>query len=248
MNDHDTDNSPDCSDTEDSCCDIVCSDFDSDADLSDTDDDSPDNDDSLDYESLPGPVSETQETDILSVQAGDSADGVKELFTAEESTVQEDAQEDIQPEISALASRMDITGEEAEQVLQALYTPAQDRTPRQSELADLARNTEYQGQKSFLVNDEGELVETTGRRKGTQIPDGFLKDEEGFHLREVKDYHDLSNLKQNISAQAAKRKAAFGEDADLTFVVASNDFTVEEAEKLHTFVDELGCKLEWMYK
>ena len=76
----------------------------------------------------------------------------------------------------------------------------------------------------------------------------MLVDENGVHLREVKDYHNVSNLKQNIKHQTEDRRGAFGDDVDLTYVVAPN-FTLEEAEELQDYVEnKLGVDLEWQLK
>ena len=64
----------------------------------------------------------------------------------------------------------------------------------------------------------------------------------------MKDYHNVNNLKQNIKHQTEHRRSAFGNDVDLTYVVAPN-FTLEEAEKLQDYVEnKLDVDLEWQLK
>ena len=71
----------------------------------------------------------------------------------------------------------------------------------------------------------------------------------GVHIREVKNYSSLNNLKQNIRKQAEDRWDVFGRDIDLLFVVAPNRFTVADANELQRFVEEeLGARLEWQRK
>lgn len=141
--------------------------------------------------------------------------------------------------------------------LEALWTPAGERDYMQTELVDLLRHPEYEGQRSILtdletgkavMDENGEFVECPRNTKGAQRPDGMLVDDTGVHLREAKNYGDLHNLMDNIAEQTAKREAAWGSDVDITYVVEPR-FTIGEAEKLQAYVeDELGKNLEFPLK
>ena len=137
----------------------------------------------------------------------------------------------------------------------ALEKAPLDRTPQEVELADLARNPDYRGQRSFavdengkaIVDDKGEIVDVKWGDEGSQRPDGYMYD--GIHnLREAKRYTDLTNLKANIAEQTEKRLSALGEDTDITYVVAPT-LTIDEADKLNDFVEnDLGQSLEFQLK
>ena len=144
----------------------------------------------------------------------------------------------------------------SEEMLSALWEAPDHRSYQETELVDLYRNPDYEGQRSILVDTDtgkavqdefGEYVDCPWNTKGAQRPDGMMVDEYGVHLREAKDYHDLNNLKQNIRAQTEDRREAFGDDVDLTYVVAPN-FTIAEAEKLQAYTEKLGVNLEWQLK
>ena len=144
-----------------------------------------------------------------------------------------------------------------EETMEALATAVGDRDWRQTELVDLARHPDYDGQRSILVDletgeavldENGEFVDCARNTPGCQRPDGMLVSESDVVIREVKNYSDLANLKQNIKHQTEARYTAFGEGLDLTYVVAPN-FTVGEADELCRYVeDELGANLEWQLK
>ncbi len=147
-----------------------------------------------------------------------------------------------------------ITADLDQETLAALWKDVEDRTPREVELADAALHPDFESQKIFLTDDEtGQALRdeegnwlTAGRRlAGSQAPDGFLEDEEGIHLREQKNYTSAANLLRNIASQTADRRAAFGQDVDLTYILAPH-FTVEEAEKIQQYCEnELGVSIEW---
>ena len=141
-----------------------------------------------------------------------------------------------------------------DQTLQALWKDVQDRSPREVELVDAALHPEYESQKIFLTNETGKAMQDeqgnwiteTHRISGSQAPDGFFQDPEGVvHLREQKNYTNASNLMRNITEQTASRRAAFGDDVDITYTLAPN-FTVQQAEKIQAYCeDELGVSIEW---
>lgn len=141
-----------------------------------------------------------------------------------------------------------------DQTLQALWKDIQDRSPREVELVDAALHPEYESQKIFLTNETGKAMQDeqgnwiteTHRISGSQAPDGFFQDPEGVvHLREQKNYTNASNLMRNITEQTASRRAAFGDDVDITYTLAPN-FTVQQAEKIQAYCeDKLGVSIEW---
>lgn len=151
----------------------------------------------------------------------------------------------------------DLSAELPDDALVALWEEPDNRSYQQAELVDIALHPDYKDQRSILVDAEtgkavqdesGDFVDCSRNIKGSQRPDGMLVDENGIHLREVKDYHNVYNLKQNIKHQTEDRRRAFGDDVDLTYVVAPN-FTLEEAEKLQDYVEnKLGVNLEWQLK
>ena len=151
----------------------------------------------------------------------------------------------------------DLGAELADDTLDALWEEPDNRSYRQDELVDIALHQDYEDQRSILVDAEtgkavqdefGNFVDCSRSTKGSQRPDGMLVDENGVHLREVKDYHNINNLKQNIKHQTEDRRNAFSDDVDLTYVVAPN-FTLEEAEKLQDYVEnKLGVDLDWQLK
>jgi len=181
----------------------------------------------------------------------DSLSGTPDLSAAEiESDIADDGFAQWSDTMTQLNPDMD------EASLQALWEDPCSRTPHQVELADAVLHPEYETQLSFAIDEtgsalrdeNGDWVEMPYGAKGSQRPDGFLEDTEGIHLREQKCYHDLGNLMHNIEAQTDDRREAFGEDVDLTYVVAPN-FTVEEAERLQRYCEEdLGVSLEWQLK
>ena len=151
----------------------------------------------------------------------------------------------------------DLGAELTDDTLDALWEAPDNRSYQQAELVDIALHPDYDDQRSILVDAEtgkavqdelGNFVDCPRNTKGAQRPDGMLVDENGVHLREVKDYHNVNNLKQNIKHQTEDRRDAFGDDVDLTYVVSPN-FTLEEAEKLQDYVEnKLGVDLEWQLK
>lgn len=151
----------------------------------------------------------------------------------------------------------DLGAELTDDTLDALREEPNNRSYQQAELVDIALHPDYEDQRSILVDLEtgkavqdkfGNFVNCSRKTKGSQRPDGMLVDENGVHLREVKDYHNINNLKQNIKRQTEDRRRAFGDDVDLTYIVAPN-FTLEEAEKLQNYVENiLGTDLEWQLK
>ena len=151
----------------------------------------------------------------------------------------------------------DLGAELTDDTLDALWEEPDNRSYQQTELVDIALHPDYEDQRSILVDAEtgkavqdesGDFVDCSRNTKGAQRPDGMLVDENGVHLREVKDYHNVNNLKQNINHQPEDRRGAFGDDVDLTYVVAPN-FTLEDAEELQDYVEnKLGIDLEWQLK
>ena len=104
----------------------------------------------------------------------------------------------------------ELTDEERE----ALAIPPAERTWHQTELADLARHGDFETQKSFLRDENGDLAETYYGAPGSQRPDGIRFGPEGISLREAKDYGDVNNLLRNMEAQTADRLALSGEWAE----------------------------------
>ena len=148
----------------------------------------------------------------------------------------------------------DLTADLDQATLEALWKGPDCRSPREVELVDAALHPEYESQMIFRTDAEtgqalrdevGEWVTDTRRSAGTQVPDGFYEDELGLHFREEKCYSNASNLMRNISDQTAARRAGFGDDVDITYVLAPK-FTVEEAERIQQYCEEtLGVNLEW---
>ena len=143
-----------------------------------------------------------------------------------------------------------------EQEISALCKDLQDRTPRDCELVSLLTARGYEGQRIFRVDpDTGEALRDTDgafdcasvRECGTQVPDEFREDEEGVHIREVKDYTNKYSLIHNIKTQAEDRRSAFGEDVDLTFVVNSGPFSVQDADYISRSCEKMGVDIEWQY-
>lgn len=132
----------------------------------------------------------------------------------------------------------------------ALQTPQGDRTWHQTELTDALRHDEYATQLSFARDETGNLVLVPYHTKGSQRPDAIRIDSQGnFDIREVKDYHNMENLMSNMAQQAADRFELFGAGTKLTFVLAANDFTTQEADMLEDFVeDTLHCRIDWITK
>lgn len=132
----------------------------------------------------------------------------------------------------------------------ALERPSEDRTWRQTELADAARHGEYDTQRSFIRGQDGKVVEASHGEKDSQRPDGIRIDPSGrIDIREVKDYHNADSLMRNMAEQTADRKELFGKDAEVTFAVAANDFTVEDAERIQDYAENtLHVNIEWLNK
>ena len=151
----------------------------------------------------------------------------------------------------------DLGMELTDDTLDALWEDPDNRSYQQTELVDIALHPDYENQRSIQVDTEtgkavqdefGNFVDCSRNTKGSQRPDGMLVDENGVHLREVKDYHNVNTVKQNIKHQTEDRRNAFGGDVDLTYVVAPN-FTLKEAEELCNYVENgLGIDLEWQLK
>lgn len=152
------------------------------------------------------------------------------------------------------AWREGITADLDQATLEALWKDVEFRSPREVELVDAALHPEYESQMIFrtdevtgraLRDENGEWVTDIRRSAGTQVPDGFLEDDLGLHIREDKCYGSAANLMRNIEYQTAARRAAFGDNADITYVI-SPKFTVEEADRIQQFCeDTLGVSLEW---
>ena len=122
----------------------------------------------------------------------------------------------------------ELTDEERE----ALAIPPAERTWHQTELADLARHGDFETQRSFLRDENGDLAETYYGALGSQRPDGIRFGPEGISLREAKDYGDVNNLLRNMEAQTADRLALFGSDVDITYSVNGSRLSVGDAERL----------------
>lgn len=166
--------------------------------------------------------------------------------------------DDLIPDYDLWKQEMDDLGSKlTDDTLDALWEEPDNRSYRQAELVDIALHPDYEDQRSILVDAEtgkavqdefGNFVDCSRNTKGAKRPDGMLVDENGVHLREVKVYRNVNNLKQNIKHQTEDRRNAFGDDVDLTYVVAPN-FTLEEAEKLQDYVEnKLDVDLEWQLK
>ena len=138
----------------------------------------------------------------------------------------------------------ELTDEERE----ALAIPPAERTWHQTELADLARHGDFETQKSFLRDENGDLAETYYGAPGSQRPDGIRFGPEGISLREAKDYGDVNNLLRNMEAQTADRLALFGSDVDITYSVNGSRLSVGDAERLQEKAEELGDSAEMILK
>ena len=138
----------------------------------------------------------------------------------------------------------ELTDEERE----ALAIPPAERTWHQTELADLARHGDFETQRSFLRDENGDLAETYYGAPGSQRPDGIRFGPEGISLWETKDYGDVNNLLRNMEAQTADRLALFGSDVDITYSVNGSRLSVGDAERLHEKAEELGVSAELILK
>lgn len=148
----------------------------------------------------------------------------------------------------------EITADLDQDTLEALWKSADCRSPREVELVDAALHPEYESQMVFrtdevtgraLRDESGMWVTDVRRSAGTQVPDGFLENESGLHLREDKCYTRAADLMRNIREQTDARRTAFGDDVDITYVL-SPKFTVGEAERIQQHCEEeLGVRLEW---
>ena len=138
----------------------------------------------------------------------------------------------------------ELTDEERE----ALAIPPAERTWHQTELADLARHGDFETQKSFLRDENGDLAETYYGAPGSQRPDGIRFGPEGISLREAKDYGDVNNLLRNMEAQTADRLALLGSDVDITYSVNGSRLSVGDAERLQEKAEELGVSAELILK
>ena len=138
----------------------------------------------------------------------------------------------------------ELTDEERE----ALAIPPAERTWHQTELADLARHGDFETQKSFLRDENGDLAETYYGAPGSQRPDGIRFGPEGISLWETKDYGDVNNLLRNMEAQTADRLALFGSDVDITYSVNGSRLSVGDAERLQEKAEELGVNAELILK
>ena len=124
----------------------------------------------------------------------------------------------------------------------------EERAWHQTELADLARHGDFETQKSFLRDENGDLAETYYGAPGSQRPDGIRFGPEGISLREAKDYGDVNNLLRNMEAQTADRLALFGSDVDITYSVNGSRLSVGDAERLQEKAEELGVSVELILK
>ena len=172
-----------------------------------------------------------------------------------------DVPADLQNEVESFESWSQEIHEAApeltEETLAALWEAPENRSYAETELVDTALHPEYEAQRSILTDAEtgqavrdaeNNFVDCPRNTKGSQRPDGMMVDDTGVHLREAKNYNDLNNLKQNIKHQTEDRRAAFGDDVNLTYVVSPN-FSIAEAEKLQNYVEnKLGVNLEWQLK
>lgn len=138
----------------------------------------------------------------------------------------------------------ELTDEERE----ALAIPPAERTWHQTELADLARHGDFETQRSFLRDENGDLAETYYGAPGSQRPDGIRFGPEGISLWEAKDYGDVNNLLRNMEAQTADRLALFGSDVDITYSVNGSRLSVGDAERLQEKAEELGVNAELILK
>lgn len=137
-----------------------------------------------------------------------------------------------------------------DQTRQAMDTAVEDRTWSQTERADAARHANYATQLSFTRDEDGNIVPASHGARGTQRPDGIRRTDNGvIDIREDKDYHDVNSLLRNMASQAADRYMLFGADTELTFVVAANEFTAEDADTIRDYVvNVIGASVEWILK
>ncbi|MBO7217678.1 MAG: hypothetical protein J6V50_03160 [Clostridia bacterium] len=146
----------------------------------------------------------------------------------------------------------------SDEAIAALSKSVGERNYMDTELVDLVRNPDYEGQRSILtdletglaVRDEnGDFVDCPRNTKGAQRPDGMYVDELGDpHFREAKNYGDVGNLISNIKEQTETRREGFGDDVDITYVIDPSRFTVKDADKLQALEDELGINIEFQLK
>ena len=146
----------------------------------------------------------------------------------------------------------------SDETISALAKDVGERNYMDTELIDLARHPEYEGQRSILtdletglaVRDEnGDFVDCPRNTKGAQRPDGMYVDEFNEpHFREAKNYGDVGNLLNNIREQTETRKTGFGDDIDLTYVIDPSRLSVGDADKLVKLEDELGINIEFQLK
>lgn len=192
---------------------------------------------------------ETDDTTEVNNEVSVTEEDVSEAFNTMESSpdvsketepLENDNKNDDKPSFDTLSDK----------TKEALGTPVEDRTWVQTERADAARHPEYETQKSFTKDNEGNIVEANHGQKGSHRPDGIrTKDDGTYDIREDKDYHNKDSLMQNMANQAADRFEFFGEDTELTFAIAANEFTVEEAAQIQDYVEnELGANVDWITK
>ena len=209
--------------------------------------------DDLDAEEVPELSDDVDMIDNLDTEAENELGDELDVLDAEDEVAEELSDFDLwKQQVTELDPDLD------ERTLEALYKDTDQRSYRESELVDLALHPDFVGQRSILVDREtgkavkdenGEFVTCARNHKGSKTPDGIKQDVMGVHIREVKNYSSLNNLKQNIRKQAEDRWDVFGRDIDLLFVVAPNRFTVADANELQRFVEEeLGARLEWQRK
>ena len=148
-----------------------------------------------------------------------------------------------------------------EETILALSKDVADRTSREVELVDLARHPDYEDQLSFacddvtgeaLLDENGDLVQVPRNTPFSQRPDGALRLEDGaWDFRECKSYSGSSaynNLRATIREQSGDRFTALGDQQHTTFVIAANDLTVHDADRLQDLAQDCGCDLEFQTK
>ena len=182
---------------------------------------------------------------------GDNPEGAEKTPDVQESNSAEASVRSFD-EVMAEAQSKPVTSFESltEKQIETLTKPAEDRSWSETEVADSIRHPEYATQLSFTKDDAGNIIEAPHGEKGSHRPDGIRVSEDGIiDVREVKDYHSKDALMQNMAEQAADRYAFFGKDTDVTFAIAVNDFTVEEAAQLQDYVENtLHAKIDWINK
>ena len=189
-----------------------------------------------------------EDTGVGPLEASDLAEEVPELpvETSEETDLTQSA------DFQEWAQAMDFL-DEPTQI--AVYKDAAERSPVETELADAAYHPEFEPQLIFktdaetgevLRDTDGNFVMDSHRSSGTQAPDLFRQDESGdIYLIEDRNYSDIYNLERNITEQTAARRAAFGDDVDITYNVAPK-FSVKDAEHLQNYLENvLGVNLTW---